>query len=204
MQTLTIRSRASVNGVALTLYLISGIAQESNGTHELDPEHVTRENRGRFWIVHEDGTLTEIRVMRNLFTPQFGRRVWVLLYRDAAESDPARYALAGHVDGADVNIIVRPHLWETIILKATAPNLMKYWDSRIQASFLSIWLAPMAWILLFNPGPAPLLLSMLCSVCAVVYCMRRRQKAVYEILLRVRRRLHQEVKRILRQGDRAI
>lgn len=176
----------SINGVPLVFFVVGGIAQEHLADGTPDREESARENRGRFWVLHEDGQRTEIRVMRNLFTPRFGQRVWVLLYQDNGPSAPLRYAMAGHIGDGDAVRIVRESLWRSVILKTMAPQRMHYWATRVRALALSAWIVPAALVLLLTPGSLAMLTlvpgAFVCALCVAAYYRIQADKDIDGVL----------------------
>jgi len=171
----TICRKVCISGVPMVLCLIDGVAQDSRIFASTD----RAPDEGRFCILHEDGQRTEIRLMKHLFTPRYGERVWVLLCKDTDDQRFGRHVFAGHWNDsvqAAARLISDAHWME--LVSRLAPQTMTYWKERIAAATFVGMLAPIlavAPIVLLEPA-APLTLTrgaMIAAAIALVFIASR-------------------------------
>ena len=129
----SIARKTTIGGVPLVLCVITGIAHEDD-----------QDSEGRFWLIQEDGRRVEIKVLRQVFTPRFAERVWVLLYKKSDEQRFGRYLMAGHLEAAvpDAVPLAGETHWKEILALLT-PKRVLHWQTRIAAAGLVGMLAPM-------------------------------------------------------------
>lgn len=181
----TIWRATQVNGIPVLLRLINGIAQEDDGTPGVH-ERASKEDRGRFWLLDEDGHRTEIRVMRELFTPRFGERVWVLLCQDRDGCGPARYAVAGHVGDDDAVSVIRKELWRKNVLMKLAPQHMRYFPLWLSAAHFAASMGLICILALLPAGSATRALlaagGVIAALGTALYFAYRFNKEVEDVL----------------------
>ncbi len=156
----TLCRNVRICGSPLVLCVITGVAQE-------DPAG----EGGRFWLIQEDGERVEIRVMRHLFTPRFGERAWVLLYRTSDQERLGRYVMAGHQGCSlqEAASLASEKHWRLLLAQLT-PRRVNYWNERIAAATLISMLSPMlvGGGVIFLAPPAPFTLARAAALALLV------------------------------------